>query len=143
MVLYICYNIAHRTDGKNMSNRDVPDKQGRTGAQKGGRPLNSKSARSLRQNKFKQVLDRIDPLLAKALKKAEAILDAPLEDNKGVSATTQLQAAKLVIDKCLELREVVYGKEPDQIEDPADDEPEDKAPQQARFVTNVIPMKPE
>ena len=122
---------------------EVPDKKGRVGKARGGRPQGALSKRSLRQNKFKQVLDQIDPLLAKALKKAEAILDAPLEDNKGVSATTQLQAAKLVIDKCLELREVVYGKEPDQIEDPADDEPEDKAPQQARFVTNVIPMKTE
>ena len=50
------------------------DKLGRTGKSIGGRPAGSKSARSLRQNKIKQVLDYIDPLLAKALKKAEAIL---------------------------------------------------------------------
>ena len=123
---------------------EVPDKLGRVGKARGGRPLNSKSARSLRQNKFKQVLDQLDPLLAKALKKAADILDAPLENNKGVTATTQLQAAKLVIDKSLELREIVYGREPDQIEDPVDDEPsKDEVQPQARFSTKVIPIKGE
>lgn len=121
---------------------EAPDKLGRTGAQKGGRPAGKKSARSLRQNKFKQVLDQIDPLLAKALKKAADILDAPLENNKGVTATTQLQAAKLVIDKSLELREIVYGREHDQIDDPVDDEPsKDDVQPQARFSTKVVPIK--
>lgn len=118
------------------------DKLGRTGDAIGGRPRGSKSARSLRQNKLKNVLDQLDPILAKAIRKAEQILEADLS-SKDVTATTQLQAAKLVIDKAIELRNDVYKKEPDQIEDPADDEPEDKAPQQARFVTNVIPMKTE
>lgn len=122
-----------------MKNEEIPDKLGRVGKARGGRPLNSKSARSLRQNKFKQVLDQIDPLLAKALKKAADILDAPLENNKGVTATTQLQAAKLVIDKSLELREIVYGREPDQSDDPEEDEqPKDVAPTQARFSTKVV-----
>lgn len=119
------------------------DKLGRTGKSIGGRPPGSKSARSLRQNKIKQVLDQyIDPLLAKAMKKAEAILDEPL-DSKNVTSTTQLSAVKLIVDNAISMRNDVYGKEKGQEDDPADDEPEDKAPQQARFVTNVIPMKPE
>lgn len=119
------------------------DKLGRTGDAIGGRPKGSKSARSLRQNKIKQVLDQyIDPLLAKAMRKAEAILDEPL-DSKNVTSTTQLSAVKLIVDNAISLRNDVYGKEKGQEDDPTDDESEDKAPQQARFVTNVIPMKPE
>lgn len=113
------------------------DKLGRTGKAIGGRPPGSLSKRSLRQNKFKQVLDQIDPLLAKALKKAEQILDEPL-DSKTVSTTTQLSAVKLVVDKSLELREVVYGREKDQSSDPEDDPKEPVVQPQARFSTKVV-----
>lgn len=116
------------------------DKLGRTGKAIGGRPKGSTSKRSARQTKLKVFSDLFGPVVAKALKKAEAILDEPL-NSQTVSTNTQLSAAKLVIDKAIDLTNEVYGKEPDQIEDPADDEPEEKGPQQARFVTNVIPMK--
>lgn len=119
---------------------EKPDKLGRTGAQKGGRPQGALSKRSLRQNKIKQVLDQIDPLLAKALKKAEEILDAPL-DSKTVSTTTQLSAVKLVVDKSLELREIVYGKEKGQEDDPPDDEPKEVVQPHAVFSTKVVPIK--
>lgn len=85
-----------------------------------GRPVGATSTRSPRQFKMKQVLDLINPLLAKALKKAEDILDAPL-DSKNVSTTTQLAAVKLVIDKSIELREIVFSKEKDQEKAPDDD----------------------
>lgn len=88
-----------------------------------GRPVGSKSARSVRQTKMKQVLDQIDPLLTKALLKAEEILNQPL-GAEGVTAQIQLQAAKLIIDKCIDLRDEVYTKEKDQIEDIEDEEPE-------------------
>lgn len=123
-----------------MSNRDVPDKLGRTGASQGGRPKGAVSKRSLRQSKIKQVLDYIDPLLAKALKKAEAILDEPL-DSKNVTSTTQLSAVKLVVDNAISLRNEVYGREKDQESDPIDDEPKEPATTQARFSTVVVPIK--
>jgi hypothetical protein len=119
---------------------EKPDKLGRTGAQKGGRPQGALSKRSLRQNKIKQVLELIDPLLAKALKKAEAILDEPL-DSKNVTSTTQLSAVKLVVDNAISLRNEVYGREKDQESDPADDEPKEPATTQARFSTKVVPIK--
>jgi hypothetical protein len=114
------------------------DKLGRTGKSIGGRPAGSKSARSLRQNKIKQVLDYIDPLLAKALKKAEAILDEPL-DSKNVTSTTQLSAVKLVVDNAISLRNEVYGREKDQESDPEEDEqPKNVAPIKAEFSTKVV-----
>ena len=119
---------------------EVPDKKGRTGAQKGGRPVGAKSARSIRQNRLKEVLTLIDPILAKAVLKAGQILDADLS-SKDVSATTQLQAAKLIIDKAIDLREAVFAKEKDQLEDPEDDPKESVVQPQARFSTKVVPIK--
>lgn len=87
--------------------RDIPDKLGRTGAAKGGRKPGSKSSRTPRQRKLAEVLNKLNPVVAKALAKAEAILDADLEKS-GVSATVQLQAAKLVIDKAIELTNECY-----------------------------------
>lgn len=115
------------------------DKLGRTGKAIGGRPPGSKSARSLRQNKIKHVLDQyIDPLLAKAMKKAEQILDEPL-DSKNVTSTTQLSAVKLIVDNAINLRNEVYGREKDQESDPVDDEPsKDDVQPQARFSTKVV-----
>lgn len=83
------------------------DKLGRTGAQKGGRPKGVKSTRTPRQRRLSEVLNKLNPIVAKALAKAEAILDADLEKS-GVSATVQLQAAKLVIDKAIELTNECY-----------------------------------
>ena len=121
-----------------MKNEEIPDKLGRVGKARGGRPLNSKSARSLRQNKIKQVLELIDPLLSKALKKAEAILDEPL-DSKNVTSTTQLSAVKLVVDNAISLREIVYGREKDQESDPEEDDSKEPVVQpQARFSTKVV-----
>lgn len=121
-----------------MSNRDVPDKLGRTGAAKGGRTPGAKSAKSLRQRKLKSVLDYLDPIVAKAVNKASQILDADLTSTS-VSATTQLQAAKLIIDKAIELNNDVYKKEADQLDDPVDDEqPKEVVPTQARFSTKVV-----
>lgn len=126
-----------------MNSRDIPDKLGRTGKAKGGRTPGAKSARSLRQNKIRQVLELIDPLLSKALKKAEAILDEPL-DSKNVTSTTQLSAVKLIVDNAISLRNEVYGREKDQESDPVDDEPsKDEVQPQARFSTKVIPIKGE
>lgn len=123
-----------------MSEQKV-DKLGRTGKSIGGRPKGSLSKRSLRQNKQKAIADLFGPIVGKAITKASQILDEPL-DSKVASGQLQLSAAKLIIEKAIELNNDVYGKEKDQIEDPAeDDEPEEKGPQQARFVTNVIPMK--
>jgi hypothetical protein len=116
---------------------DKPDKLGRVGKARGGRPQGALSKRSLRQNKIKQVLDYIDPLLAKALKKAEAILDEPL-DSKNVTSTTQLSAVKLVVDNAISLRNEVYGREKDQLEDPEDDPKEPVVQPQARFSTKVV-----
>lgn len=116
---------------------EVPDKLGRVGKARGGRPQGALSKRSLRQNKIKQVLDYIDPLLAKALKKAEAILDEPL-DSKNVTSTTQLSAVKLVVDNAISLRNEVYGREKDQLEDPEDDPKEPVVQPQARFSTKVV-----
>lgn len=79
------------------------DKLGRTGAAVGGRPKGSKSSRTPRQRKLAEILNKLDPLLAKAISKAEAILDADLEESK-VSATVQLQAVKLIVDKASTLR---------------------------------------
>jgi hypothetical protein len=111
------------TDKKAAS--DKPDKLGRTGASRGGRPVGAKSTKSLRQTRLQEVLKEVNPLLAKALKKAEAILDTDLTSDK-VSATVQLQAAKLIIEKAIELRQEVYKKEADQIEDASDDGEEEQ-----------------
>ena len=106
-----------------------------------GRPPGAPNKLPTLQSKFKQVLKHLDPLLVKALKKAEQILDADL-DSKSVTATTQLQAAKLVIDKCIELRQTVYGNEgSDKEEDEAKIAEVEKLPTQARFSTKVIPIK--
>ena len=120
-----------------MNSEEIPDKKGRVGKARGGRPLNSKSARSIRQNRLKEVLTLIDPILAKAVLKAGQILDADLS-SKDVSATTQLQAAKLIIDKAIDLREAVFAKEKDQLEDPEDDPKEPAVQPQARFSTKVV-----
>jgi hypothetical protein len=122
-----------------MKNEEIPDKLGRVGKARGGRPLNSKSARSLRQNKIKQVLDQyIDPLLAKAMKKAEAILDEPL-DSKNVTSTTQLSAVKLIVDNAISMRNDVYGREKDQESDPEEDEqPKDVVQPKTKFSTKVV-----
>jgi hypothetical protein len=117
------------------ANSDIPDKAGRVGKSKGGRPAGKLSSRSLRQNRLKQVLDQyIDPLMQKAMKKAEQILDTELE-NKAVSATVQLQAVKLIVDTNLKLREEVYKKERDQSED-LNDEVEET---QGAVLSFVIP----
>ena len=114
------------------------DKLGRTGKSIGGRPPGTKSAKSLRQRKLKSVLDYLDPIVAKAVNKASQILDADLTSTS-VSATTQLQAAKLIIDKAIELNNDVYTKEKDQLDDPEEDEqPKDVAPKQAVFSTKVV-----
>ena len=108
-----------------MTEKVKTDKLGRTGKSIGGRPVGSKSTKSLRQTRLQEVLKEVNPLLAKALKKAEAILDTDLTSDK-VSATVQLQAAKLIIDKSIELRQEVYKKEVDQIEDASDDGEEEQ-----------------
>lgn len=107
-----------------MSNtEETPDKLGRTGPQKGGRPKNSKSSRTPRQRKLAEILNKMDPLLAKAIDKAEQILDADLENSK-VSATVQLQAVKLIVDKAIELRNECYKPDTASGEAPQDDEEE-------------------
>lgn len=104
---------------------ETPDKLGRTGAQKGGRPKNSKSSRTPRQKKLAEILNKLDPLLAKAINKAEAILDADLEESK-VSATVQLQAVKLIVDKAIELRNECYKPDTASGEAPQDDDGEEE-----------------
>ena len=107
-----------------------------------GRPAGALNKLPTLQGKFKQVLKHLDPLLVKALKKAEQILDADL-DSKNVTATTQLQAAKMVLDKSIELRQAVYGSEgSDKEEDEADVAKVEALPTQARFSTKVVvPIK--
>lgn len=120
---------------------EAPDKLGRTGASKGGRPVGKKSARSLRQSKLKAFSDLFGPVVAKALKKAEDILDEPL-NSQTVSTNTQLSAAKLVIDKAIDLTNEVYGKEKDQESDPDEDEPpKDDVQPKAIFSQKVVPIK--
>ena len=105
--------------------REVPDKQGRTGAARGGRPAGKKSSRTPRQRRLSEVLNKLNPIVAKALAKAEAILDADLEKS-GVSATVQLQAAKLVIDKAIELTNECYKPDTQTGEAPQDDDGEEE-----------------
>ena len=105
--------------------REIPDKQGRTGAARGGRPAGKKSSRTPRQRKLAEVLNKLSPVVAKALAKAEAILDADLEKS-GVSATVQLQAAKLVIDKAIELTNECYKPDTASGEAPQDDDGEEE-----------------
>ena len=105
--------------------REIPDKQGRTGAARGGRPAGKKSSRTPRQRKLAEVLNKLNPVVAKALAKAEAILDADLEKS-GVSATVQLQAAKLVIDKAIELTNECYKPDTASGEAPQDDDGEEE-----------------
>ena len=50
--------------------REIPDKLGRTGAAKGGRKPGTKSSRTPRQRKLAEILNKLDPLLAKAINKA-------------------------------------------------------------------------
>ena len=104
---------------------DRVDKLGRTGAAIGGRPRGSKSSRTPRQKKLAEVLNKLSPVVAKALAKAEAILDADLEKS-GVSATVQLQAAKLVIDKAIELTNECYKPDTPTGEAPQDDDNEEE-----------------
>lgn len=122
-----------------MSEKVKVDKLGRTGDQIGGRPKGSKSTKSLRQTRLQEVLKEVNPLLAKALKKAEQILDTDLTSDK-VSATVQLQAAKLIIDKSIELRQEVYKKEADQLDDPKDNEDDDE-PKGAILSFSIVDTK--
>ena len=110
---------------KEIDPREIPDKQGRTGAARGGRPAGKKSSRTPRQRKLAEVLNKLSPVVAKALAKAEAILDADLEKS-GVSATVQLQAAKLVIDKAIELTNECYKPDTASGEAPQDDDGEEE-----------------
>jgi hypothetical protein len=59
-------------------------------------------------------------MLAEAMEKASKILKADISD-KGVSASVQLQAVKLIVDNHLKLTEEVYKREKDQSEDPNDE----------------------
>jgi hypothetical protein len=114
------------------------DKLGRTGKSIGGRPKGSLSKRSLRQNKQKAIADLFGPIVGKAITKASQILDEPL-DSKVASGQLQLSAAKLIIEKAIELNNDVYKKEADQLDDPEEDEqPKDVAPAQKRFSTKVV-----
>jgi len=106
--------------------REIPDKLGRTGAAKGGRKPGTKSSRTPRQRKLAEILNKLDPILAKAINKAEAILDADLENSK-VSATVQLQAVKLIVDKAIELRNECYKPDTPTGEAPQDDDEEEGA----------------
>jgi len=108
-----------------IDSREIPDKLGRTGAAKGGRKPGTKSSRTPRQRKLAEVLNKLSPVVAKALAKAEAILDADLEKS-GVSATVQLQAAKLVIDKAIELTNECYKPDTASGEAPQDDDGEEE-----------------
>lgn len=110
---------------ENTKTEEAPDKLGRTGASKGGRPRGVKSTRTPRQKKLAEVLNKLSPVVAKALAKAEAILDADLEKS-GVSATVQLQAAKLVIDKAIELTNECYKPDTPTGEAPQDDDGEEE-----------------
>lgn len=123
-----------------MTDKVKVDKLGRTGDQIGGRPKGSKSTKSLRQTRLQEVLKEVNPLLAKALKKAEQILDTDLTSDK-VSATVQLQAAKLIIDKSIELRQEVYKKEADQLDDPKDNEDDDDSPKGAVLSFSIVDTK--
>jgi len=111
---------------ENTKTEEAPDKLGRTGAQKGGRPKGVKSTRTPRQRRLSEILNKLDPLLAKAINKAEAILDADLEESK-VSATVQLQAVKLIVDKAIELRNECYKPDTPTGEAPQDDDEEESA----------------
>jgi len=110
---------------KEIDPREIPDKLGRTGAAKGGRKPGTKSSRTPRQRRLAEVLNKLSPVVAKALAKAEAILDADLEKG-GVSATVQLQAAKLVIDKAIELTNECYKPDTASGEAPQDDDNEEE-----------------
>jgi len=111
---------------KEIDPREIPDKLGRTGAAKGGRKPGTKSSRTPRQRRLAEILNKLDPLLAKAINKAEAILDADLEESK-VSATVQLQAVKLIVDKAIELRNECYKPDTASGEAPQDDDEEESA----------------
>jgi len=110
---------------KEIDPREIPDKLGRTGAAKGGRKPGTKSSRTPRQRRLAEILNKLDPLLAKAINKAEAILDADLEESK-VSATVQLQAVKLIVDKAIELRNECYKPDTASGEAPQDDDEEEE-----------------
>jgi hypothetical protein len=105
-----------------------------------GRPPGAPNKIPSPQSKYKDVLKRFSPLLDKALKKAESILDAPL-DSKTVTSTTQLAAVKMIVDRNLELLEIVYGKQEGDEDDFKVEAKPDAVPTQARFSTKVIPIK--
>lgn len=106
-----------------------------------GRPAGAKNKIPSPQSKYKDVLKRFHPLLDKALRKAEEILDEPL-DSKTVSSNTQLTAVKLIVDRNLELLDIVYGKQEGDEDDFKDEVKPDAIPTQARFSTKVVvPIK--
>ncbi len=108
---------------------------------KSGRPPGAPNKLPTLQGKLKQTLTLLDALQAKSLKKIEQILDVDL-DSKNVTGITQLQAAKFIIDKSIELRQAVYGSEgSDKEEDEAKIAEVEKLPTQARFSTKVVPIK--
>ena len=102
-----------------------------------GRPAGAKNKIPSPQSKYKDVLKRFHPLLDKALKKAEEILDEPL-DSKTVSSNTQLTAVKLIVDRNLELLEIVYGKQEGDEDDFKETKVVEPVITQARFSTKVI-----
>lgn len=106
-----------------------------------GRPPGAKNKIPSPQSKYKDVLKRFHPLLDKALRKAEEILDEPL-DSKTVSSNTQLTAVKLIVDRNLELLEIVYGKNDGDEDDFKETKVVEPVITQARFSTKVVvPIK--
>ena len=106
-----------------------------------GRPPGAKNKIPSPQSKYKDVLKRSHPLHDKALRKAEEILDEPLDSNT-VSSNTQLTAVKLIVDRNLELLDIVYGKQEGDEDDFKDEVKPDAVPTQARFSTKVVvPIK--
>lgn len=102
--------------------RDIPDKQGRTGASKGGRPTKEQSKTSLRQSKLKTILLRhMEPLAAEAI-----VTTSEIMRDKDASPTVRLQASKFIIERIADLIDEAYGKERDQVDDPKDNEDDDE-----------------
>ena len=108
---------------------------------KTGRPAGSPNKIPTTKSKYNQVLKRFSPLLDKALRKAEEILDQPI-DSKSVSSSTQLAAVKMIVDRNLELLDIVYGSQDGDEDDIKDEVKPDAIPTQARFSTKVVvPIK--
>lgn len=104
-------------------NRDVPDKKGRTGASRGGRPRGVLSRASLKQNKLKNILlKHMEPYAVEAIETSVAIMK-----DKDASATVRLQASKFLIERIGALITEAYAKEKDQANDPVDDEEQESA----------------